>query len=253
LLALATANHPVVAQELFLTENAAVPGRLLLSTRGASPAQLHRRPPVANPAYPGASMTLNHVALDSEGQIFFCSGLDRYVMQLLDRRHEVPLLEIEDQVRDVACTEEPQTVYYSVVGTPQSGRPLPDGRIYRRNLGDGRPTLVAAVRQSDVARQWWGTFALQGGAVFIATEEPDSRVFKQTGATWTQVGVTRGFRIKSLAVSHAGKFLFTTGGGKVYETTDFVTVHPALTTELQLRDVALRPPAPIGRGGAPGR
>lgn len=235
------------AGEMFLSDGAAFPGTLSVSRSGSAPSVSFRRPHSADPAYPGAVMKLNQVAIDVESKVFFCSGLDKYVMQLLDGRNEVPLLEADEQVRDIACSNEALTVYYSTVGTPQGGMPVPDGKILRRNLGDGRPTVLAAVSQSDVDGNWWGVFTLSNGVPYLATTEQNSRIFKISDGRPVLVGTARDFRISGLHAMEDGSFLMTTGSGKVYKTADFNTFEPALVTSLQLRDVSVRPVAGFAR------
>ena len=235
-------SAPVRAENFYLTEHGMQPGTLLQANDGTVARARHQRHTSANPAFPNAVMALSQVAVDVEGHVYFCSGLDRYVMQLLDGRNEVLVIEAEEQIRDVACNQDAQTFYYSVLATPQSGQPLPDGIIYRRYLGDARPTVVATVRQADIGGNWWGTFTAIDGVLYLATNEPDSRIFKNSGGVVTHIGTARGFRISGLSCTTAGTFHFTTNSGKVYRTTnDFSVIEPALVTDLQLRDVVTRP------------
>src|SRR5262245_52775044 len=139
-----------VAEDLFLTDGAEMPGKLYLSSNGNPVAPIHARMGRPDPAYPHAIMKLQQVAVSPDNKIFFCSGLDGSLMHLLDGRHEIQSFEFDAQIRDLACTGEDATVYFSVVPTPQNGAPLADGVIYRRNFGEGRPTVVATVRQAEV-------------------------------------------------------------------------------------------------------
>jgi hypothetical protein len=134
-------------------------------------------------------------------------------------------------------------VYFSVVPTPQDGQPLADGRIYRRNFGDGQPTLVATIRQADVGGNWWGTFAIHEGSIYIATFENNSRIFRVDAPTVTPAIQTRGMKIHGMTVGGDGTFYIVTGTGKVYRTIDFTTLTDVLTTPRRLTDVALRAPA----------
>lgn len=233
----------LAADELYLCEANAFPGKLLVSRDGRSVEGLYRRPPAANPAYPHAVMKAAQITLDANGKIFFCSGLDKYVFHLMPGGHEIAVLETEGQVRDVAGSDEEQVVYYSVLDTPQSAAPLGDGVIYRRNLGEGRPHVIATIRQADIGGNWWGGFTVANGDVYLFTHEPNSRVFRWNGVGPQLIGTANGFSISGLARTNDDQFLFTTDTGKVYRTRDFSSFDAVLTTEVPLRDVAVRPVA----------
>jgi hypothetical protein len=228
------------AEDLYLTDGSEMPGKLWLSSSGNPVRPIHARMGRPDPAYPNAIMKLQQVAVSPDNKIFFCSGLDGSVMHLLDGRHEIQTFEFDGQVRDLACTGEDATVYFSVVPTPQNGAPLADGHIYRRNFGEGRPTVVATVRQSDVGKNWWGTFTIRNGEIFIATLEDNSRVYRVAGDRATLAFETRGLRISGLSAAADGTFYVVNGDGKVYRTSDFTSLEPVLSTPRRLTDVAVR-------------
>lgn len=238
-----TSSLPAVrAEDFFAAAGADMPGRLWLSQEGGALRAVHARLGRPDPAYPRAVMKLAQVAVTPDNKVYFCSGLDGSLMHLLDGRHEIMSFEFEGQIRDIACTGEEATVYFSVVPTPQNGEPLADGKIYRRNFGDGRPTVVATIRQSDVGGNWWGTFTIRNGSIFIATFEENSRILEVAGDAVTPAFTATGMRIQGLS-SDAEAFYFVTGAGKVYRTLDFSAIEPVLTTPRRLTDVAVRPPA----------
>lgn len=232
------------AENLFTASGSDLPGKLWLSEGGTPLRPIHTRLGRPDPAYPRAVMKLAQVAVAPDNKIYFCSGLDGYVMHLLDGRNEIQSFEFDGQVRDVACTGEDATVYFSVVPTPQNGERLADGKIYRRNFGDGQPTVVATVRQSDAGGNWWGTFTIRNGSIFIATLEESSRILEVAGDAVTPAFTAPGMRIQGLSAGNDGAFYFVTGAGKVYRTVDFSAIETVLTTPRRLTDVAL--PAPAG-------
>lgn len=232
------------ADDLFTASGSDLPGKIWFSERGAALRPIHTRLGRPDPAYPRAIMKLAQVAVAADSKIYFCSGLDGYVMHLLDGRNEIQSFEFNGQVRDVACTGEDATVYFSVVPTPQNGEPLADGKIYRRNFGDGQPTVVAIVRQSDVGGNWWGTFTIRNGSIFIATLEDNSRILEVAGDAVAPAFTATGMRIQGLSAGSDGAFYFVTGAGKVYRTVDFSAIETVLVTPRRLTDVAL--PAPAG-------
>lgn len=231
------------ADDLFLAAGSDFPGRIWLSEGGTVERVLHARHARADRAFPNAIMKVAQVAVTPDDKIFYCSGLDGYVMHLLDGRHEILSFEFDGQIRDLACTAEERTVYFSVVPTPQNGAPLADGKIYRRDLGDGRPTVVATIRQADIGGNWWGTFTIRDGAIYIATLEDNGRIFKVDDNTVSPIFEAHAARIQGLTAGGDGFFHFVTGAGKVFRTTDFQSVEPVLTTSRRLTDVTVRAPA----------
>jgi hypothetical protein len=228
------------AEDLFVAAGADFPGKLWYSEGGALLRPIHARLGRPDPAYPRAVMKLAQVAVAPDNKVFFCSGLDGYVMHLLDGRHEIQSFEFDGQIRDLACTGEEATVYFSVVPTPRNNEPLADGKIYRRNFGDGQPTVVATIRQSDVGGNWWGTFTIRDGSIFISTMEENSRILEVAGDAVTPLFTAPGMRIQGLSTDREGAFYFVTGAGKVYRTIDFSAIEPALVTPRRLTDVTLR-------------
>jgi hypothetical protein len=227
------------ASDFILTDGRAFPGQLWESRAGGAERPIHRREAAANPAYPQAAMKIGQVTVGPDGKIYFVSGLDGYVMHLLDGEHEVLSFEFSGQIRDLDSGGEEHTVYFSVVPTPQNSEPLADGKIYRRDLWAGQPSEAATVRQSDIGGGWWGTFAIQDGKITIATLERPSRLFKLTTAGPEPVFTANRNEIHGLAATGDGAFVFTDGTGKVYRTVDFVTVEPVLEGDQNFTDVAV--------------
>lgn len=231
------------AGDLLLTDGRAFPGELWQSRSGAREQRIYRREAAANPAYPQAAMKLGQVAVGPDQKIYFASGLDGYVLHLLDGVNEVLSFEFPGQIRDLDSGNEEHTVYFSVVPTPQNGAPLADGKIYRRDMWAGQPNEIATIRQADVGGNWWGTFAIHDGTVYIATLENPSRIYKLTTAGPEQVFPANRFKIQGLAAAPDGKFLFTDGTNTVYRTADFDTVETALQANRPFTDVAVEPDA----------
>lgn len=228
------------AEDLFLASNVELPGKLWLSQGGTAERLIHARAGKADPAFPRAIMKLAQVAVSPDNKVYYCSGLDGSIMHLLNGRHEIQILEINGQIRDLACTNEPQTIYYSVVPTPQNGEPLADGAIYRRDMGEGSPTIVATIRQADVGGNWWGTFTISNGAIYISTLEDSSRIFRVAGDNASSFATANGFRIHGLSACGDGSFYFVNGSDKVFRTTNFAAAESVLATIRRFSDVALR-------------
>lgn len=235
------------ADDLFLADGRAFPGQLWRSESGGVERSIHHREGTANPAFPHAAMKVGQVAVGVDGKVFYVSGLDGYVMHLEGGRHEIAVFEFDGQVRDLACTGEEHTVYFSVVPTPQNGQPLADGKIYRRDLWDGRATEIATVRQADVGGKWWGAFTIRSGAIYIATFEDRSRLLKLTSTGAEAVFPQNTFKIHGLGVGSDGKFYFATGSDEIYTTDSFENVHAAFRGGRQFTDVAITPAADAPR------
>lgn len=241
--ALASGSWSVMAMaaDLLVADIRQFPGQLWMATENGPERLIFRRDATANPAFPRAATKLGQVAVGADGKIYFASGLDGYVMHLLDDKNEVVSFEFPGQVRDLDGGEEEHTVYFSVVPTPQNGEPLADGKIYRRDLWAGQPSEVATIRQSQVGGNWWGTFAIQNGTIYLATLDAPSRIYKLTAAGPEQVFATNRAKIQGLAATADGAFYFADGTGIIYKTNDFEAVEPALRSGRTMTDVAVRP------------
>jgi hypothetical protein len=232
------------AETLYLADGKTFPGKLWASESGGSERLAFQREAIANPAYPEAVMKLGHVAAGPDQKIYYCSGLDGYVLHLLDGRHEVLSFEFAGQVRDVACSDEEHVVYFSVVPTPQNGEPLADGKIYRRDLWQGQPTEAATVKQSEVGGAWWGNFSLRDRELYVATLEESSRVFKLTSAAPELVATANGYKISGF-VWTGHDWLLAKETGRIYRTADFAAIEDAFLAVKPISDVA------VGAGARP--
>ncbi len=230
----------LTAQDLWVTNRAEFPGRLRISESFLTPRVVLSRADRPNPAYPNAVMKVGHIALTIEQQVYYCSGLDGSLMHLLDGRHEIQVLEHPGQVRDLACTSEPHTIYYSVVETPQNGAALGDGYIYRRDFWEGSPTLVATIRQADVGGNWWGTFTIREDKIFLATLDPVSRIYRWAAGTVEPAFVNNRQTISGLSVDEDGDFLIANGTSEVLKTHDFENFTHRLRSDSPITDIATR-------------
>ncbi len=228
------------SDDLWLASGREFPGRLRLSEGGTIPQVMHSRNDTPNPAYPQAVMKVAQIAVGPDQAVYYCSGVDGSLMHLLDGRHEIQSLEVAGQIRDLACTSEEHTIYYSVVPTPQNGAPLADGQIFRRDLWEGNPQLVATIQQSEVGENWWGTFTIRDSEIYLATLDRPSRLYKWSAGTLAPEFTANQHHIQGLSVSSDGDFLFVDGSGNVWQTRDFITVRPVLETPLGLTDVSHR-------------
>jgi len=241
LLVVLALSSVTVGEELLLTDSRTYPGELWQSNTAGNQTRLIRREATANPAYPRAIMKLGQVTADPDGQIHYCSGLDGCVLALLDRKNEVLSFEFPGQIRDIASGNEPHTVYFSMVPTPQNNEPLADGKIYRRDIWAGQQVEVATIHQAEVGNNWWGTFAIVDGTPYVATLDSPSRLFKITSAGPEPVFTTNRAKIIGLASTPDGKFLYTDGTNKVYRTAEFETVETAYDSPRPVSDVAIDP------------
>ena len=237
----------VSASDLLLTDGKAFPGQLWQTRDGQPERSIFRQQPIANRAYPNAAMKLGQVAVGPDRKIYFASGLDGYVLHLLNGTNEVVSFEFAGQVRDLDTGGEEHTVYFSVVPTPQNGEPLADGKIYRRDLWAGQPSEFATVGQSRIGGNWWGTFAIQNGTVYLATFESPSRIFKLTTAGPEQVFAANRFKIQGLTSAADGNFYFVDGSANVYRTSDFENIETVFRGGRPFTDLAVEETAATTR------
>jgi len=227
------------AAESWVADQRAFPGAIW-QIEGTGQGRLqHRREAQADPAFPRAIMKVAQVAAAPDDSFYFCSGLDGCVLALLEGRHEVLCFEFDGQIRDIACGGEEHVVYFSVVPTPQNGEPLADGKIYRRDLWQGQPAEVATIRQADVGGNWWGTFCVRDGVIYLATTEPTSRLFQLTSGTPEAVFPSNTRRIMGFEPFAEG-FVVADGEHDIVRTIDFTTFEPFARTAVQASDVTFR-------------
>jgi hypothetical protein len=244
LLACGLSCASAAASDLLLADGKTFPGQLWQSRNGQPERSIFLEQATPNRAYPNAVMKIGHVAIGPDRKAYFASGLDGYVLHLLDRTNEVVSFEFPGQIRDLDTGGEEHTVYFSVVATPQNGEPLADGKIYRRDLWAGQPSEVFTVVQSQIGGNWWGTFAVQNGMAYIATRDKPSRVFRLSSAGPEPIEVGNRFQIEGLTSAADGSFYFTDGTPTVYRTTDFDTSETIYRGSRPFSDVAIEPAAP---------
>lgn len=228
------------AEDLWLASSGEFPGRLRLSEGGTAPRVIFSRSDRPDRAYPDAIMKVSQIAVASDQEIYYCSGLDGSLMHLLNGRHEIQSFVFPGQIRDLACTGELHTVYFSVVPTPQNGEALADGTIYRRDFWDGEPQVVASIRQQDLGSNWWGTFTIKNGEIFLVTLDSPSKIFRWAAGNLERVHSENPYAIKGITVGPSDEFIFTDGSGEVRRTFDFVNVETLLSSGFPLSDVAHR-------------
>lgn len=102
-------------------------------------------------------MKLGKVAVGADGKVYFVSGLDGYVLHLLDGRHEVLSFEFPGRVRRTSTAGA-----RSIPSTSASCRlrKTMSRWLTARSIAvicrQGQPSEVATVRQADVGGDWWG-------------------------------------------------------------------------------------------------
>jgi hypothetical protein len=222
--------------EFWLADQKAFPGKIWFTGGGDSERLVHQRHAAAEPAFPRAIMKVGQVASAPDGAFYFCSGLDGSVLALLNGRHEVLSFEFDGQVRDIATGGEEHVVYFSVVPTPQNGEPLADGKIYRRDIWQGAPEEVTTIRQADVGGNWWGTFTVRDGTIYIVTNDRTSRLFRLTSSAPAQVFTANDRNIAGLEAA-SDHFLVVDTNGQVLRTTDFASFETVYNGAVKATDV----------------
>lgn len=227
------------AAESWVADQRAFPGAIWRVDAAGQEGMFHRRAAQADAAFPKAFMKIAQVAAAPDGSMYFCSGLDGYVLALLEDRHEVLCFEFDGQIRDIAAGGEEHVVYFSVVSTPQDGEPLADGKIYRRDLWQGQAAEVATIRQAEVGGNWWGTFCVRDGVIYLATTESTSRLFRLTSGTPEPVFPGNSRRILGFEPIGNG-FVVADGEHEIVRTVDFTAFEPFTKSPVQASDVTVR-------------
>lgn len=162
---------PLFAEDFFLADGESWPGKILrTSDRGLQ--EVHLR----SQALPqGDVPRIRSITLDHDGNLVFCSGLDRSLMKLL-ARGEVRFQHGGYLVRQVR-TDTDGTIYFSGLETPLQGNPLPDGFIYRVNPASGRTETLSTFSQSDTQHDWWGSFDVREGHIYVSTFHEPSTIY----------------------------------------------------------------------------
>lgn len=229
----------VQGEDLYLADDARFPGELWFAPAGQPERLVQRRDVQPNASWPRAVPKIAQVAIDPEGKVFYCSGVDGSLMHLLDGGVEAQAFEIEGQIRDLACTGEVNVVYFSVVATPQNGEPLADGQLFRCDLAKGELTQIATIGQADLGGNWWGTFTIRNGAIYLATLDTPSRIFTLTEQGPQQLYVTNPLRITGLTTGPNGDFWIASGDINVTRTADFVNLAVPFQASTRVGDVAI--------------
>ena len=214
-LVLAAAVRGASAETLFLADQNAQPGVLLSADGGHQLGETYRRGPRVHLDNPGAVNKLQCVAAARDGSVFFASGLDGFIFQLRNRR-ETLVHSHRGQVRDLAVSPGGETLFFSVVATPQDGGSLEDGQIFELDLRTGTAGLFANIRQRDVEHGWWGVFALAGNKLYLGTIGKPSRIYEVVEDVPNGIFETFDMPILGLAVTAHGDLLYAGGVDKVF-------------------------------------
>ena len=190
---------------------------------GYQAARIHRRAPASHSMNATPIRAIGSFAVGPRGELYVCSGVDRCIYRVRGGREELVHVHLPARVgegiRDVALGNGGDTLYYSVVRTPQGcNDALRDGMIYgisTRNLQRGRPASNKAwdfyrVRQADVGRDWWGTFDVSDdGQLYLSTLGDYFDVYHVQGGR-PRILFSSGQRIESFTV--VGRTLYYTDG-----------------------------------------
>ena len=231
--------NTALSADYWIADQSAFPGKIWRADGNSGEQLTLQRNAKANAAFPNAIMKVAQVSAGPDGAFYFCSGLDGYVLALLDGRHEILKFEVDGQIRDLSTGGEPHVVYFSVVPTPQNGEPLADGKIYRRDLWQGSPEEVATIRQSDIGGNWWGTFCVRDGIITLVTTEPTSRLFRLKGGALEPVFTSNTLRIFGIE-PEADHFLVAADNGQILRTTDFASFATIYNGAVKASDVTVQ-------------
>lgn len=235
------AGRGAAAETLYLADQNAQPGVVLAAEGNHQVGEIHRRGPRAHLDHVGAVGKIQSVAAARDGAVFFASGLDGYIFELRSRRETLAYTH-RGQVRDLAMSPSGETLFFSVVATPENGGPPSDGQIFELDLRSGNAGLYTNVRQAEVEQGWWGAFTMEGGKLFLGTIGKPSRIYEVIEDTPRAIFETYDLPILGLAVSNHGDLFYAGGTDKVFVVRD--GHEPAVAIQSigrKLSDVSLPP------------
>lgn len=233
------ANVPTgMSAEIILADGQAWPGRILESRSGRVDAWFSR--PAALPD--GDVPRVQSLAILPSGQVLFCSGLDRSIYEISGRSerrfHHGGYL--ARQVR----VDADGMVYWSGIETPRDGQPLPDGFIYSWNPSTREIRTVLTFSQQEVGHDWWGTFDVHNGRIYVGTLRDHTRLYDVTTSTASHFG-TLPFAATAFRFASDGSLYACDGHGKLVRfanPSDLTTFDVILVTSTPFADFSF----PIG-------
>lgn len=165
-----TLTPAAVGEEFVLADGRAWPGRIF-TANGRAESVLNVRPGGLPQELIPRVQSLTTLP---DGRIIFCSGLDRSLVELLPRGERV--FQQGGYLARQVRTDRDGTLYWSGLETPINGNPLPDGFIYKLNAR-GQAETVMTFSQGDVGRDWWGSFDVVEGRVFVGTNRGRTSIY----------------------------------------------------------------------------
>ena len=112
-------------------------------------------------------------------------------------------------------------------------------KIYRRDLWEGAPAEVATIRQANIGGNWWGTFCVRDGVLYLATTEASSRLFRLTNAVPEPIFPSNARCVLGIEVDGDG-FLVADGSGQIMRTIDFTSFESVHSFAIRASDVTVR-------------
>ena len=200
----------------WFADHRAMPGIVMSSDGSNAPREVFRR---ASNITNGASDSVPKIGCVAPGkmlgQVFFASGLDRYIFRA-DGGRQVLAHTHSAQVRDLAFGDNPDLLYYSVVPTPQNGEPVPNGEIFSYHVKTKEQKLVWQINQADLPAAWWGAFAARGNRFYLATFDPPTQILEWSSDGAKPVLQANGLSAIGLDIAENGDFYLAASDGKVY-------------------------------------
>lgn len=219
-LAVFVACNACSADDFLLADGQAWPGRILACRNGVV-APFHDR---TNSLPDGLVPRVQSISVLPSGEVAFCSGLDRTVLEA-DRLGEHTLHHGGYLARQVR-TDRDGTLYWSGLETPLGGNPLPDGFIYALDPNTHEVRTVLTFSQGDVGRDWWGSFDVVNGRIFVATLSGPSQIYDVSVSPVRHV-CTLPFAITAFRFAADGSLYATNGQGQLYRVADVTNSAPA--------------------------
>lgn len=205
-------SNVATAQNFLVVDQNAWPGKFV-SIRGASSSIYWQRGAVNDSLVP----KIRSLTPLPDGSIAFVSGLDRSILALRTNG-EIELHQGGYLARQVR-TDSNGDLYWSGLETPQENNPLPDGFIYRRKASTGQVETLLTFSQELVRRDWWGSFDVRNGQVYVATLKSPSTIYRLENSIPKPIA-TIASNISSFRLESDNSVVAADGAGGIFRVPD---------------------------------
>lgn len=204
-------------QTFLAVDQDAWPGKIVSFSRAGGESLYWQRGPAINDHVVPKIQSLTTLR---DGTIAFCSGLDRSV-QTIDRAGREYELHYGGSLVRQLRTDTNGDLFWSGLETPIDRNPLPDGFILCRRSGTGTVETLLTFSQGLVGQDWWGSFDVRQGQIWVATLNSPSRIYVIENSI-PRLMSTLPISVSSFRFESATSLLAVDRNGRLYRFADFL-------------------------------